>query len=239
MHRSSRPLFASLTMFRLFSTAALSLLSSAVLGAGTFRFEVKTDRPAIDYPVGEPITFTVRLLEDDKPASGHRIAWLREGDDGLVEKGEGASNEPLTLVTRAGKPGFIRLKLSARDAAGAVLKNGDKDVAYTAGAAAAPDRIEVAPEPADFDAFWTQQKARLAEVPVQEIERVAIPSKTQGVAAYDLKIACAGPKPVTGYLCLPDNARPKSLPAKIVFFGYGVYPTSMIPAAERPASSSA
>lgn len=39
---------------------------------------------------------------------------------------------------------------------------------------------------------------------------------------YDLKIACAGRRPVSGYLAVPRNAKPKSLPLRIFYQGYGI-----------------
>ncbi len=201
--------------------------STVVLWAGTFAFEVKTDRPALDYKTGEPVIFTVRLLDDGQPAPGNKIAWLREGDDRKTEQGEAASDMPLTVTTSSGQSSFIRLTLKATDATGAALKNGNKTVSYTAGAAVDPGRFEVAPEPADFDAFWTRQKIRSGAVPLRELERAAVDSGTPGVLAYDVKVASAGPKPLSGYLCLPEGAAPASLPARIVYFGYGVYPIAM------------
>lgn len=201
--------------------------TSAALCAGAFRFEVRTDRPAVDYKIGEPIVFNVRLLEDDQPVSGRKIAWVREGDDRRTEKGEAASDAPFDIRTAAGKPGFIRLRLQALDAEGQPLKNGERNVAYTAGAAAGTAEFETAPEPEGFDAFWKRQKERVAAVPLRELERVPVDSKTKGVSAYDIKVGSAGEKPISGFLCMPENALPKSLPAKVVFFGYGVYPISM------------
>lgn len=154
-------------------TKTLRLLASLTAGtavwAGTVTFDVKTDRPAIDYKTGEPITFTVRLLDDGQPAPGNKIAWLRKGDDRKTEQGEAASDTPLTITTTSEQPGFICLKLIAFDATGAALKNGGKAVAFAAGAAAEPARFETALEPADFDAFWARQKTRVAAVPLREL----------------------------------------------------------------------
>ncbi|AHF90182.1 acetyl xylan esterase [Opitutaceae bacterium TAV5] len=209
-------------------SALASLVLASALQAGNFTFEVKTDRPAVDYAIGEPIVFTARLLEDGQPATGPKITWIREGDDRQVEKGEASASPdtPLVVTTRSETPGFIRLKLQALDADGNPLKNGERAVAYTAGAAADTAKFEVAPEPADFDAFWARQKARVAAVPLKELERVPVKVGTAGVLGYDIKVSSAGAKPLSGYLCLPEGAQAKSLPAKIIYFGYGVYPVS-------------
>ena len=76
-------------------------------------------------------------------------------------------------------------------------------------------------EPDDFDAFWDKVKKELAAVPMKELEKVSVPNAKAKV--YDVKIACAGGKPVSGYLCVPLNAKPKSCPAIVSFHGAGVH----------------
>ena len=44
------------------SLFAAALAAGSLLWAGTYRFDVKTDRPAVDYKTGEPMVFTVQLL---------------------------------------------------------------------------------------------------------------------------------------------------------------------------------
>ena len=41
---------------------------------------------------------------------------------------------------------------------------------------------------------------------------------------YAVSIPCAGPRPATGYLLVPNGAEKKSLPARIEFYGYGAKP---------------
>ena len=223
-------------MFRK-SLFAAALAAGSLLWAGTYRFDVKTDRPAVDYKTGEPMVFTVQLLEDGKPVEDKKIEWVRAGDDRRVEKGEAVSGAPVTVTTRSEKPGFVRLSLSAKDADGKPLRNGTRSVGYTAGAAADTDQFEVAQEPADFDAFWAKQKARVAAVPMKELERVPVELANKQtkdkVVCYDVKVSCPGGKPMSGYLCMPKDAKPKSLPAKVVYFGYGVYPISKNDGAAR------
>ena len=47
-------------------------------------------------------------------------------------------------------------------------------------------------------------------------------SKNPKIKLYAVKIDCAGPKAVTGYLTVPADAKPKSLPGIVQFQGYGV-----------------
>lgn len=98
-------------------------------------------------------------------------------------------------------------------------------------------------EPADFQKFWDDTLAELAKVPVKELERkemklsddmlksapnyfaFRIPPEMPSPKAlvgkfksYDVKVACVG-APVSGYLTMPANAAPKSLPAIVSFHG--------------------
>ena len=185
-----------------------------------YSFRVTTDKPAVTYKVGEPIVFTVELFENGTPAgAGKVLSWERHGDDGLVEKGGAKSGVPMKVVTQSKIPGFIRLTVKAENEDGTPLKNGSRNVAITSGAAVEPDKLEVAPEPEDFDAFWERQKARVREVPLEVLEKVPVKVRTKGVVCYDVKVAAPGGKPMSGYLCMPENAKEKSLPATVVYFG--------------------
>ena len=101
-------------------------------------------------------------------------------------------------------------------------------------------------EPEDFQQFWDNAKAELAKVPVKaerkEIEvtddlipkassyfsyRVPVkmnePKVLKGkFRCWDVKVDCVGGVPVSGYLTMPADARPKSLPAIVTFQGAGV-----------------
>ena len=92
----------------------------------------------------------------------------------------------------------------------------------TIGAMVEPEKLQPPmKEPEDFDAFWDGVKKELAAVPMKVLEKVKIPEEKK-VDLYDVKIACAGEKPVSAYLCVPLNAKPKSCPAFVSFHGAGV-----------------
>ncbi|MBR2373374.1 MAG: acetylxylan esterase, partial [Lentisphaeria bacterium] len=80
-------------------------------------------------------------------------------------------------------------------------------------------------EPADFDAFWKSQRTRLDKVPLKaKLTQVKAAGKWRSkYNLYDIKIDCAGSAPVSGYLSVPVNAKPKSLPAMVTYHGAGVY----------------
>ena len=96
------------------------------------------------------------------------------------------------------------------------------------GVMVSPDKLKPArPRPRDFDAFWKSRRKLLDRVPVKELERKAYPlpkNLKDKIQAFDVKVACAGSKPVTGVLSMPAGAKEKSLPAVVWFQGAGVYP---------------
>lgn len=192
--------------------------------AGTISVNWFTDKEPVSYQAKEPMTFKVQLVEDGKPLAGKTLKWLRTGDDGQTAKGEAVSSEaqPVVITSSTDKPGFVRIEISVFNADGSHAKD-DKghELKFEGGAGVQPEKLESFAEPADFDAFWQKQKARLAEVPVKaELKEVA--SKNPKFATYDVKVDCAGGKPVSGYLTIPKEAKPKSLRAQVSFIGYSV-----------------
>ena len=81
--------------------------------------------------------------------------------------------------------------------------------------------------PDDFDEFWKARRAELDQVPVkatsEEVPLTETEAKTYPqVVCRDVKVDCAGGAPVSGYLCMPRDAQPKSLPAIVIYHGAGV-----------------
>ncbi len=75
-------------------------------------------------------------------------------------------------------------------------------------------------EPTDFDAFWKRQFARLDKVPLK-VERIELESANSGLRIFAVQVACAGLRPVTGYLTVPrDVEKGATYPAVIGFWGY-------------------
>ena len=105
------------------------------------------------------------------------------------------------------------------DADGTPLADVPPQTVPTGGAAADPRKLcQTKPTPADFEAFWAKRKAELAAVPMTaKLEEIASP--TPGVKLYKVSITCAGPRPSTGYLSIPEA--PGKYPATVGFHGYG------------------
>ena len=202
----------------------MALGAAAVATAATPCLQWSTDREPVSYTSGEPMVFRVRLVEDGKPLAGKTLKWVRSGDDGQTSQGEATTTEaqPVEIKTAADKPGFVRLEIGVFEADGTPLKDGNgHPLKFEGGAGVEPVKLEGYAEPADFDGFWKAQKARLAAVPLKA-SLAEVASKNPDFQVFDVKVDCAGGKPVSGYLSVPKNAQPKSLPALVSFLGYSV-----------------
>jgi len=195
-----------------------------VLRAGDLSLVGTTDKDQALYKAGETIVFTITPMQDGKPVDGKKLTWTRTGDDGKTEKGAAVSSAatPLTITTSMASPGFVRIEVEALDDQGKpVVDAQNKPVRFDGGAGVDIERLQSIPEPPDFDAFWARQKAKLAAVPMK-FTMTEVPSKDPHFSVYDVKIDCAGGKPVSGYLAKPKGAAPKSKAAMVTFAGYGV-----------------
>ena len=225
------------------STLAAALFAAASLaGSNPFddvNFKGATDKAnPVGYAIGEPIVFTLRTenLAEVPTNDNYRIRWKRTGDDGLVKEGETPLRvgETCVVTTRMDRAGFVRLEahvvagggghwvLRSKKAPGCPDWAQDKSVFFDGGAGVAVDQIaQENPEPGDFDAYWKKQKEVLAKVPVTA-ERKDL-GTVNGCRVYAVSVACAGPRPATGYMYVPEGAAEKSCAARVAFQGYGAY----------------
>ena len=188
----------------------------------------KTDKSALSYQPGEEMVFTFNMDFATAKPGKYFLSYVRRGDDHKSFSGKVPAGQTLTVKTSLDRPGFVSVDVTLVDAKGkAVLlelpdgKKMQRTVNYYAGTAVQPEKLTDCGEPADFDAFWDRQKKRLAEVPFQgKVDRKLVKTVKNG-KIYAVSIPAPGPRPATGYLTIPDNAKPKSLPITIVFFGYG------------------
>ena len=88
----------------------------------------------------------------------------------------------------------------------------------TIGAIVAPEDFRPGfDEPKDWRKFWRKQLKQLRRQKMQvKLTPVAIPGKDSlDYLCYDLEVNCITARPVRGYLALPRNAAPRSLPIAI------------------------
>ena len=208
------------------------------------KLKASTDKSnPIDYAVGETIRFDFRLdgvealpssLNDRLPLC---VVWNRTGDDGIATKGTNVISlaQGCSMSTSLSLPGCVRVEAYLAGSNGQKLtyatSSGDTaSITFSGGAGVATERMQLsAEEPANFDAFWAEAKAKLAAVPfggtnvvLEEVFPANASSATLGAYHfYAAKIPCLGPRPVTGWLVVPKNAAPGSLAVRATFAGYG------------------
>lgn len=184
-------------------------------------FSCQTDKAPYAYRCGEPVRFHIRYRENGKtiPAAGFR--WKIAGDFGLAREGvEGGSTGELTLEASLDRPGFLYVTVTALDENGAPAPESD---GFFGGAGVEIEKIQaVTEEPADYHAFWDACKTELFAVAPDVIETLALPEDPEhpNHKIYDVKLACAGGKPVSGILTLPMDGEKR--PCRVVYQGYGV-----------------
>ncbi len=176
---------------------------------------------------GEEMAFSLTLegFKGELPPDTFFIDWTRRGDDGITEKGRAPlplHGEPVVIRTKMDSPGFVSLTANVVTEDGKLVRRNHRwepSVCFTGGAAVAPETLEPGTEPADYDEFWNAQMARLAEVPVKaELKRT--PCRDAGVRLYAVSVACAGGRPVTGWLTVPaDASASKRYPAQVWWRG--------------------
>jgi sugar phosphate isomerase/epimerase/cephalosporin-C deacetylase-like acetyl esterase len=204
-----------------------------------------TDKDPVSYKAGEEMVFTLTPegLGGDVPKGECFLEWKRTGDDGVCDHGRVPfSGDPFVYRTRIDKPGFVRLQACVVDRQGRRFKKklvfkGDertpegriarnrferknKTVFFDGGAGADIEKLKSHAEPADFDAFWERQYARLDRVPIRA-DLVEIPCGNANARLYAVRVDCAGLRPVTGYLGVPKAVDDgKTFPARLETQGY-------------------
>ena len=210
---------------KLFGAVCVAMSILTATGADELRLVGTTDKASALYAPGERMTFSLRLEKDSVPVAGKKVVWHRTGDDKQEKKGAGISDgQPLQIVTVCERPGFVRITAEAFDeTTGEPLKDKrGKSIRFDGGACVQPEKLESAPEPADFDAYWTSQKARLSQTPMKVLEMKPVGDTLPDVLTYDVKIACPGGMPVSGFFSKHKTVAPKSAAIQVFFQGYGV-----------------
>lgn len=184
-------------------------------------FLCKTDKKPYSYRCGEEITFDIYLREDGGPAFCHTIKWEISADFGFSISGkESGKHGHITLHASLDKPGFIYVKAWALDENG---NNENNAHAFDGGAGVEPENIHAAAKkPEGYDKFWEACRRELFAVDPEIIEKKKLPERKEhpNHDIYDMKIACAGGKPVSGILTVPRGKT--ALPCRAIYQGYGV-----------------
>ena len=203
--------------------------------AQEYRLEVKSDRHW-NLKINEKVHFTARLLyrknsgEKFQELTGRKLLCVVNNDGLKVSEKTLLSGKNCGIVSSLPHPGWINVKFTLLDDSGKKFEYKDKkgtkkQVSASIGALVEPEKLKPGTKkPDDFDAFWDEQRRILDKVPMKaQLTEVEPSSRQKGkFHCYDVQITCAGDMPVSGYLCVPRNAKPKSLPAVVSFHGAGV-----------------
>ena len=209
-----------------------SLIAAVSLSAVEYTMKFTAGKPEAIYKAGEEIIFSAQLLADGKAALGCTVDYTLYHHNKTVKSGKAAvTDKPLVLSTKLDKPGWVHIYCVFKKD-GKILKRNVifrgkpviRNVSGGIGAMIEPEKIDIAvKEPADFDEFWGRIKKETYAQPIKELEKIDItPAKQKNkFVVYDVKVNAIANRPVSGYLVIPKNAKPKSLPALVSFHGAG------------------
>ena len=195
--------------------------------SGAYSIVAKTSCPRAVAKVGEEVKLSV-VTTSKKPGFVRATCYvngLEKGKPQIVEFGKAAE---FTVTPKA--PGSISLICTMlNENRKPVLDGRKRQINMGIGVLVAPSKIAPGnPKcPDDFDEFWKARRAELDQVPVkatsEEVQLTESEAKNYPqVVCRDVKVDCAGGAPVSGYLCMPRDAQPKSLPAIVIYHGAGV-----------------
>ncbi len=231
---------ARFVVSRILGLFGLVCLAPAVLGLPTacgqpqppaakpvYRLEVAADRKDALYKTGETVTWTIHLTRDRQPCAAGKVSYVVDDfitnrppknnlPSGSLELKDGRAEVSVT----SDRPGFLRCRVSFRTPDKRPLQS-------VSGVGFSPKEIRPSlPVPDDFDSFWDENKKRLAKVDL-DAKLTPVASNRKDVNCFDVQVACVAPAPVSGYLALPKDAQPKSLPAILWVHGAGVRSSSL------------
>lgn len=198
--------------------------SAMLIAQDKYEFLLKTDRVSGIYAKGDTVRYSVAVLKNRKICAGVKYSCQFSANGTWQKKQTFTSDDKVLILSRKFDAPVLWYTLKVEIVPG--QQGVPEKLSRELGAVASPYEITAAlEEPADFDAFWQKQRQILDQVPVEVLKKIAVPVSTaykDKVVCYDVKIRCAGDKPVSGYLCMPKNAKPASLPALVTFQGAGV-----------------
>jgi cephalosporin-C deacetylase len=210
------------TFLTLLLLGLLAVSSAAQDRIGAVQVRVNTDRADWLYKPGQPVKFTITVIQDGHPVTNAKLTY-RIGPEQMpstIEKTVVFNGAALTVDGGTlNEAGFLRCIATAE-------VNG-KNYRGLATAGFAPETIQPSvADPADFEGFWNANKAALAKIPLD--------AKVTPLPEYSsAKVACShvnlqnigmgsAPSRLYGVLCEP-RAEGK-YPALLYVPGAGVRP---------------
>lgn len=214
-------------MKRIFPVSAAIVLGLAakLFAAGpVYDVRARMDRTPSVYEAGETAKVNLRVYADGVPVGGRtaKCSWNYLDRREVVIPEEGMDFE-----LHLDRPGQVMFRADMYDGTNRLMgvRNGKPTTQIVfAGALFSPEKLVPSrPRPADFDEFWAKQiECQRREVPFdpETVEITEVKSGKEGFRVYDVVIP-ALVNEACGYLVVPEGAAAKSLPAVMMFQGYG------------------
>ncbi len=198
--------------------------------------KITPDRADGIYFTGDTAVFKIEYFRNGKACPGQKLeAYFHNMHYPQKRKNtiSFTAGEGKELSVELNVTGSTILKVFVCGKNGTPLRKKDHDgkmryISFSCGVLASPEKcLPYMDEPADFQAFWEEQKKELAKVPVKVLEKVPleVPEEMKGkFVAWDMKIACAGSMPVSGYLSMPSDVAEgkRKVPVVVSYHGGGV-----------------
>ena len=205
-----------------------ALAVNAQENLGTYQVRIALDRENWSYELGEPAKFGVSVTLNNSLVAGLPVKYTcgLEAMPPTLEKTATSAAQPFIIEAGTLKePGFLRCA--------ATLEKNGKTYRGLATAAFRPASIKpTITEPADFDKFWDDGKAKLAALPVDAKMELLPNVGTSKIDVYHVSFQNVGTgiskfSRIYGILAVPKTANPnQKFPALLSVPGAGVRPYS-------------
>lgn len=172
---------------------------------------ITRDRPDALYAPGDEVTFDIHL---ESEADDAHVCLSNDGYQVIVQQPLGLEGGRATVRGRLDEPGILRCRVN--------WGSGDKRQSMISAAAFDPYEIRpTATAPDDFDEFWREQKALLADVtPDPRLRHDPELGDARDYTFRKLTLASIEGTRVHGYLALPKG-RPGPFPAILTLQNHG------------------
>ena len=200
---------------------SLLALFGAVALFGRYGGKVELDKADGQYKSGETVTCFITLTKDGKPLKGTKaklqLRW--EGKTVKTQVFE-TTGKPVEFTYTSDKPGWVYFGFEVLGENGKPLRGNSVQrhrmkptIVTEIGAIFDADKIRTGVKrPADFEEFWAKRRAELDKLPIKPVLK-ELRSGDKKVKLYAVEVPTLDEFPVTGYLGIPADAKPKSLPA--------------------------
>ena len=181
-----------------------------------YSMAIELDHEDAIYKQGETVNVALTMTQNGSPWSG-KVKLTKSKDyykPSEVRTDIDVVDGKALITASLDEPGFLHFRCTFKTPQG-------NTISQMVGAAVDPYSIERSmPAPKDFDKYWQGQLAAQAKVPAN-ITLTPVEHKIRGVNVWDVQADCLDCN-FSGYLAIPENASPGSLPAMVLCHGAGV-----------------